>query len=426
MEKPFKKAVGELAALPYMPDKGRIRTTEIARALAALGGPQLEYSRAQVIGTNGKGAAAFFLARLLSAHGLKTGLYTSPHLVSIRERIAFDGKLISEEDFAGLYFRLKPVFKKFRLTQFERLTVMAAGYFSQNKADFAVLETGIGGGDDAVTALCAPLLIYTAISPEHEDILGHGLRRIAAAKAAPLANCRFAFSAPQPRRGAADILRAAAKNSGAKLVFSRHPRRVRMTARGTGFEYRGYNYQVPLFGKECALNAALALDAARHILGARFHPGKARAALSGAVWPGRLQIIRLKNCNPLLVSCAHNAASLDADIAVIKTLLKKRIIPRDNLRVLFGVSGGRDSRAFLKKVSAVFKNVTVTKVPGSDCAFEKLRAAKGAEIIEDCREASRRIVGPRPAEKCFAVIIGSIYLAGAVLESAGVSVIHGR
>lgn len=415
----YTRAINELEKFHYMPPPGRMRTDAIARALAYLGNPHLEYERAQVIGTNGKGATAFYLAAIIDAHGVKTGLYTSPHLLSWRERFMVAGREITEAEFGALYFGLEPVFKKFHLTQFERLTLMAAEFFRRQGVRLAVFETGLGGTGDAVTALAAPLLVYTAITPEHRDILGPTIKHISTAKAGPLAGAREAFSCAQPYKTTTAILRAAAIRSGVKLEFSAPPKTVKTTRAGVSFEFGGGVCRLPMFGEKTAVNADLALRVSRHILGKKFSFVLARRALARAVWKGRLELVRYPACNPVLVSCAHNDASLDADLAAIKQMVICGVVPRFNVRVLFGVSGGRDSRKFLKKVAAVFTDITVTRVPGSEAAFEKIRNAVGVRVEPDCVAATHKTIGPGAERGATVIVIGSIYLAGAVMAAAG-------
>lgn len=412
----FARAVEELERLGQMPPPGRFRTDEMERALAVLARPHEVYARAQVIGTNGKGSAALFLSAILGAHGLKTGLYTSPHLVSFRERIVLDGSAISERAFASLYFSLKPVFIKFRLTQFERLTIMAAEFFRREKVDFAVFETGLGGKGDAVTSFKSPYLLFTTISLEHGDILGKTIRLIAGAKAQPLEYCERAWALEQASRTAADVLRKKAASRGVPLAFVPLPNSAVIARGGTYFVHRAKKYLIPMFGGQYAANAALALEAASGIMGERFSHSKAAAGLSSAVWAGRLQFLHFKGCNSMLVSCAHNDESLEADLAAIRRFMDIGLMPRENVGVLFGVSGSRDTAKFIGKVRRVFCDVTLTAVPGHDAAFERASGEKGISFCRDYRAAVRRVVGPRPENKCFAVVMGSIYLAGAALS----------
>ncbi len=411
----YKTALAELSGMAQMPPAERLKNHTFAAALSAADNPQFAWSRAQVIGTNGKGSASFFLAKILSAHGVKCGLYTSPHLITLRERIMLDGKMISEQDFGLLYAQLRPVFEKFNLTHFERLTLLAATYFRRMGASFAVLETGIGGAGDAVTALGAPTLLFTTISLEHRDMLGGTIREIAAKKAAPLEQCARAFASPQTHEAAGGILRTRAASSGAMLTFSKPVDAAVPTAQGTAFTYRGRKFSLPMFGAHYAQNAALAIDAAAYILGDKFSYPTATQELLGAAWPGRLQIYHFKQCNRLLVSCAHNDESLDADISVLQGLLAKDLFPGDNLKILAGISGNRDGKAFIKKIAALGGEITVTKVPGHAGAFADISRAPGVKTIEDIALATRQLIGPQPQKKGGVIVIGSIYLAGALL-----------
>lgn len=404
--------------MAQMPPRRRLEKNPMGAALAYAGNPHLFFRRAQIIGTNGKGSCAFFLARLLSAHGLKCGLYTSPHLVDLRERIALDGIPISEAAFGALYRDLSPVFSKFSLTHFERLTLLAAEYFRRKKAAFAVLETGLGGAGDAVSALASPTLLFTTVSLEHCDMLGGTISLIARKKAEPLRRAGRAFAGPGICPAAERILRETAAKNGVRLDFSA-PAEARQTAEGTVFAHRGGKYFLPMFGAHYARNAAPALDAAACILGRRFSRKTAVRALRRARWPGRLQFYRFRNCNRLLVSCAHNDESLDADLAALRGMAAAGLIPERGLGILAGVSGRRDGAAFLRKLAELRPEVTVTKVPGHDAAFARLAGTPGVSVMEDAAGAARRLIGPRPAEKRTILVIGSVYLAGAVLGSLG-------
>lgn len=406
--------------MAQMPPRRRLEKNPMAAALAYAGSPHLSYGRAQVIGTNGKGSCAFFLARLLSAHGLKCGLYTSPHLVDLRERIVLDGMPISEAAFGALYRELSTVFLKFSLTHFERLTLLAAEYFRREKAGFAVLETGLGGAGDAVSALASPALLFTTVSLEHCDMLGGTIGRIARKKAEPLKRADRAFAAPGICPAAERILRETAAKNGIRLAISA-PVEARQTAKGTVFAYRGGEYFLPMFGAHYARNAAPALDAAAGILKKRFSRRTAARALRRARWPGRLQFYRFRNCNRLLISCAHNEESLDADLAALRGMAAEGLVPERGLGILAGVSGRRDGAAFIRKLAELHGEVTVTKVPGHDAAFARMAGTPGVSVIGDAAGAARRLIGPRPAEKRTILVIGSIYLAGAVLRSLGAS-----
>jgi dihydrofolate synthase / folylpolyglutamate synthase len=164
----------------------------IRTLLAAFGNPQNNYLKVQVAGTNGKGSVCAFLDSICVHAGIKTGLYTSPHLVSITERIKIDGKDISEADFARHATSVRETVENllakgelaYRPTFFEQVTAIALVTFAEAKVELAILETGLGGRLDATTAANAEIAAITQIDYDHQEYLGNTLAEIAAEKAA--------------------------------------------------------------------------------------------------------------------------------------------------------------------------------------------------------------------------------------------------
>ncbi|MDR3240372.1 MAG: bifunctional folylpolyglutamate synthase/dihydrofolate synthase, partial [Clostridiales bacterium] len=154
--------------------------------LRLLGDPQNQYKIIHIAGTNGKGSTCAMLHSILRESGLRTGLYTSPHLIKFNERIAVCGQIISDEDFAALTSRIQQASKRFfqndfeTLSFFEILTAMAFLYFYIQRVDAAVIEVGLGGRLDATNVIESPLLsVITAIGYDHTEVLGRTLAKIA-------------------------------------------------------------------------------------------------------------------------------------------------------------------------------------------------------------------------------------------------------
>jgi dihydrofolate synthase/folylpolyglutamate synthase len=164
----------------------------IGKLLTALGNPEKNFLKVQVAGTNGKGSTCAFLDSICVLAGIKTGLYTSPHLISITERIKIGGQEISEKDFAHHATKIKEISEKLLEigdlealpTFFEQVTAIAISAFDEAKIDLAILETGLGGRFDATTAMKAEIVAITPIDFDHQNILGNTLAEIAAEKAA--------------------------------------------------------------------------------------------------------------------------------------------------------------------------------------------------------------------------------------------------
>jgi dihydrofolate synthase/folylpolyglutamate synthase len=164
----------------------------IGKLLTALGNPEKNFLKVQVAGTNGKGSTCAFLDSICVLAGIKTGLYTSPHLISITERIKIGSQEISEKDFAHHATKIKEISEKLLEigdlealpTFFEQVTAIAISAFDEAKIDLAILETGLGGRFDATTAMKAEIVAITPIDFDHQNILGNTLAEIAAEKAA--------------------------------------------------------------------------------------------------------------------------------------------------------------------------------------------------------------------------------------------------
>ena len=194
------------------PELGRLR-----EVLARLDLPRRGYT-VQIAGTNGKGSTSAFLASLSMAAGLRTGLYTSPHFVSFRERIRLDGKPVSEETLLPPANRIMAAGGG-TLTYFEFVTALAAVVFAEANLDLAVMETGLGGTWDAVTALPADLVLFTPIGLDHCAILGDSVAAIAKDKAGAMRPGKPAISAPQVPDAAHALAEAAAEKN-VHLAFS--------------------------------------------------------------------------------------------------------------------------------------------------------------------------------------------------------------
>src|SRR3712207_2650273 len=164
----------------------------IGKLLSALGNPENNYLKIQIAGTNGKGSTCAFLEAICLAAGIRVGLTTSPHLVSITERVKINGAEISEKDFARHAARVREISEKLVAsgeletvpTFFEQVTAIAVSAFGEAKIDLAILETGLGGRFDSVTATRAEIAAITQIDYDHQKILGDTLKEIASEKAA--------------------------------------------------------------------------------------------------------------------------------------------------------------------------------------------------------------------------------------------------
>jgi dihydrofolate synthase/folylpolyglutamate synthase len=282
-----------------------LRLDRMRRALEALRLTSPPFVTAQILGTNGKGSTAAFLASLCAAHGCRVGLYISPHFVSPAERILIDGRSWPEKhwaDAANVILQLGE-----DLTYFEFMTLLALLAFCQASVDVAILEAGLGGRHDATTAIPADVLCYTPIAMDHANVLGPTLKDIAADKAAAVRGNAPVCTAPQFPVAARGIADAAAAHRAPVIAAAPLP---------TGFT-PGLN------GPHQKLNASLALTAWRQLaplLGKDAHDDDAQAqGLSRAFLPGRFQQIPASGGHPpLLLDGAHNPHGMRALIGALR------------------------------------------------------------------------------------------------------------
>ena len=275
------------------------------RALKALHLTRPPFVTAQVLGTNGKGSTAAFLASLGMAHGCRVGLYTSPHFVHPAERIRIDGRPWPEDAWAAPANAVMEVAPD--LTYFEFLTVLALLAFAEARVDLAILEAGLGGRYDATTAVAADVLCYTPIAMDHKAVLGPTLTAIATDKAAAVRGSAPVCTAPQ-FPAAARALAAAAKAHSAPLTKAAPVAPDR---------------PLGLAGPHQRTNAGLALTAWQSLaplLGKNLQDVTAQAhGLATAFLPGRLQSVPGGDgLPPLLLDGAHNPHGMAALVAALR------------------------------------------------------------------------------------------------------------
>lgn len=365
------------------------------RALAKCCPGELPFPVVQVLGTNGKGSTSTFLDSLARAHGIRAGLYTSPHFVSPGERILVNGAQLSEGDWLDCANRIMGALPGGGdLSYFEFLTVLAIMLFKKHDAQLAIIEAGLGGKNDATTALPACLHVFTPIDMDHAAIIGPDLADIARDKAAAIKPQSQVLSAPQCRL-AAKIIWERAKACGAKINFA--PELSPNCATG-------------LAGAHQRVNAGLACVAFEHIAGKLgLEPDAAAIArgLQAAFIPGRLQKIR--NDPPVLLDGGHNPHALG------KVLPEAGKILGENISLVFSALADKDWRQMIEILTENFPQAQFF-VPTLDnpralpadviCGQINSRLPGQARMVKDSGAAFRLALDRgRPA-----LVIGSLYL----------------
>lgn len=374
------------ARATYSPDNFNL--SRFSRLLSSLGNPHRAYPTVHVAGTKGKGSTCAMLAAMLHGSGMKVGLYASPHLMDVRERILVNGEMVEASDFAHCISEVSKAARKPRIgtiTYFEALTAAAFLHFKEVGVDFGVIEVGLGGRLDSTNVIIPEAVGITSISFDHQQQLGHTLARIAEEKAGTFKPGIPAISVPQ-RPEVKETLRRVAAEVGAPLRFTgeeiemsyrfeasrglgRHTRLCLNTATSR-FEH----VHVPLLGEHQALNCGLALALLDTIKTRGFTINEAGAmqGLATVRIPGRMEIIRERP--RILVDVAHNAASVDALMRAIG-----QNVSSDSMVVIFGCRRDKDIRGMVRAIQLGADKIIFTRTSSTRSADPQELAAEYAE-----------------------------------------------
>jgi dihydrofolate synthase/folylpolyglutamate synthase len=391
-------AAAEEQILARRPEHNIEPSLDRITALAGLlGDPQRAYPVIHITGTNGKTSTARMIETLLRARGLRTGLFTSPHLTSIRERIRVDGQMLSAEAFADAYDEVEPYLdlvdsrQPARLSFFEVLTAMAFSVFADAPVDVAVIEVGVGGTWDCTNVADGAVAVITPVSIDHVRYLGSTIPAIAADKAGIIKPGAVAVLAQQPVEAAQALLRRAAQ-VGAEVAregieFGVTSRELAiggqlLSAQGLLGSYD--ELFLPLFGAHQAGNAVCALAAVEAFGGASPEPGGApdgqdapgaldaglvRQAFADMTSPGRLEVVRR---SPVVIAdAAHNPAGMAATVAALS-----ESFTFSGLIAILAVSEDKDVPGMLDELEPVAGELIVT----SNSSSRSMQPAKLAEL----------------------------------------------
>ncbi len=295
----------------------------ISQFLESIGSPQHTYPTIHLAGTNGKGSTAAMIASVLHEAGYKTGLFTSPHLVSLRERIRVDGRMIPGRSVTAFVDRYRRELDRRKLSFFEVITAMALYYFERAGVDLAVIETGLGGRLDATNVLTPLLTITTDISRDHVEILGSSLRKIATEKAGIIKPSVPHLIGLLPRE-AEQVMRQRCRSVGAPLHrLTKSDFLVDLSKGWLDFTWNGCRLEKvapALNGPHQLSNAALALKALAILDTDSLKVSRSamRAGLRAVDWPGRFQIVRRRGRPTVILDVCHNASGVAAFVGAFK------------------------------------------------------------------------------------------------------------
>ena len=377
------------------------------RLAAALGNVERSFKSLHIAGTKGKGSTAHMAEAILRQSGYRTGLYTSPHLVDMLERIRFDGEPVSEHDFLWAMNRMERALRKLRPTYFEIMTEAAFLLFARAKVDYAVVEVGLGGRLDATNILTPAACAITRIDYDHMDKLGHTLAEIAREKAGILKPGVPAVTGAQRPAAMREIRRKAVPLVPAVWAPARGAFVLKFKVKG--LRGRVYRCELPALGRHQAENAALAI-ALVEASGAAVTPQDVRGALRHVRLPGRIEIVRRRPW--ILVDTAHNPVSARALAEALEALPRKRTI------LVFGASADKDYAGMLRALPRMDLTIfTQARSPRAAEPEALMRHARGpaarTRSVEEALDLARTAARPGDA----IVVAGSFYVAGEALAS---------
>jgi dihydrofolate synthase/folylpolyglutamate synthase len=378
------------------PSLGRIRAlTEL------LGDPQHAYPLIHITGTNGKGSTAAMIESLLRADGLRTGRFTSPHVMSINERITIDGEPIEDDRFDALWRELEPYvalvderrIDGVSMTFFEIITAMAYAAFADAPVDVAIIEVGLGGTWDATNVADADVAVVTPIDLDHTHLLGETVAEIAGEKAGIIKPGAHAILAGQPVE-AAEVLLARCAEVGALVhlegvdfgLIDRELAVGGQLLRINGQEGPVDEVFLPLHGAHQAANGAQALAAVEAFLGMKaLNPDTVREGFASVRFPGRLELVRRSPA--VVLDAAHNPHGAAATAAAV--------VEAYDFTPLIGVvavMADKDAAGLLRIFEEVMNEVVVTQVASTS---RGMRAEELGELAEEIFGADRVRVVPR-------------------------------
>jgi dihydrofolate synthase / folylpolyglutamate synthase len=433
--------VGELHAAPGEPRR-KFRLEEMRTLVEALGHPERRFRSILIAGTNGKGSTAATLASILQAAGVRTGLYTSPHLARVNERIRVDGQPISDDDFARHYFRVDDCANRLivegRLPAspsfFEALTALAFEAFAEAHIDVAVLEVGMGGRLDATNVVETLLSVITDISLDHTEWLGDTITLIAHEKAGILRRSGVLITLPQHPEANQAIGEVAMELEVCGVNAADYIPSLQLPAFGDPnpsillrnrypLQILGETVQVdsPLAGEHQRRNLALAIAAAvelRNHHGLKITPAHIAEGIRNTQWPGRLERFNLPGKPSILLDVAHNPAGVWTLRAAISALLNAVPCPL-HLVLVFGCMKDKAFAEMAQILFPIFSTVITTPVASPRSATaEELAAAAGqtgvrAIAADNAHQALDRAFSEAPPDGLI-VVAGSVYLIGEI------------
>lgn len=389
-------------------------------AATLLGDPHLEIPYIHIAGTKGKGSTAAMTESILRVSGYRTGLFTSPHLIYINERIQINGESISDDDFANAATIIYNACEEMpdKPTYFESLTLMAFNHFAKNKIDIGILETGIGGRLDS-TNICKPIITaITTLALDHTDELGNSIDKIAGEKAGIIKDGIPVISATQPAEALAVIESKCADNNtelwlvGRDITITTNDDMLNISTPITGYNH----LYLSLKGNHQQINAAVAIGIIDRLRmkGWKFATGSVGSGLSSTNWPGRLQ--QIGDNPPIIVDGAHEPLSTSFLIKYLQHIYNDK-----ELIFILGFAREKEWKNMIAQYCSIAKKIIFTAADNPRAMNpqllqdEALKYGFSAEISNNYDDAIK--TATNFATNSVICVSGSLYLAGEAIKS---------
>ncbi len=400
--------------------------------LEKLGNPHHEFASIHVAGTNGKGSVCAMIESILREHGMKTGLYTSPHLVKFNERIKINGADISDHDLESIVDRVEKIAGEVadeagrEPTFFECATAVAFECFRRSGVQIAVVETGLGGRLDSTNVLIPVLSVITGISLEHTSYLGDTVDKIAAEKAGiikkghPVVTGRLSDQAMRVIKDAARKQQATVVEALKMVTLSL--KKMSADRQDVIAETENISYgtiHMGLIGNHQLDNLAvvLAVVDVLNVIGFEVSEESVKAGVANTKWAGRFQLV--KTDPPIIVDCAHNPEAAGVLLDTIKQVFEKRPVC-----LVFGMCNDKDEVSFLKSFSGRARKLWLVPVNNErniepQRVFNAARAA-GIEAVQSDLDSAVSAAEKWAVENGGVVCItGSIFMVGDYIGRIG-------
>ncbi len=386
-----------LAFLNKLQGRGiRLGLERIDKFLHAIGSPEKRFKVVHVAGTNGKGSTAAMIESVLRKAGYRTGLYTSPHLVRLNERIQVSGRQVSDRQLFKLVGELKNEMERSRinLTYFEFLTALAFKHFANCKIDFAVVEVGMGGRLDATNVVKPLVSVITNIEKEHEQFLGTTVERIAAEKAGIIKRSVPVVTA-EWKNPVLNVFREQCRKKNAKLVVVKKP----------------FQGKLGLLGFFQRWNAATAIAAVKELRKQGFAVREKAIAdgLEAVKWPGRFEVVKRKPA--VVLDCCHNPGC-----AFVVAKAFREAFPGKKAILVIGVSSGKNIGGIAALLSPIAGSVIATEAKFRAMSAERIKKqfekdGLEAAIVLNLPDAVKRAIGAAGGNG-IVLVTGSCFVVG--------------